>query len=311
MAHFTDVLVFPLKFMFVSVFVAADVFLLVLLINYVQALGIPSYTQSIQLFAQERPPSTKVQKDKQKEMLAIDAAIGETFKGIGSAVASSANYAGNAVGAAASAVDNAVGSAAHTVGSTVSNIAKTIATPVTNPEAIIKPEPGYELPEIHAVAPTVPTPTPQSQTAPHIAQAAASSEPESSSLTVWPLRGMVTTEFGTYHEPYQPRHTGIDISSHLAAGGAPITTFREGIVIDTIRSRQGLGNHIIVDHGAGLTSLYGHLSSIVVREGEVVKPGDIIGHEGDTGTSTGPHLHFEIHHHNQPLNPRNLVPGNP
>ena len=126
----------------------------------------------------------------------------------------------------------------------------------------------------------------------------------------WPLNGVITTEFGEPHWPYQGTHTGIDISSHNPAGGAAITPFKAGRVAQVVYSDYGLGNRVILDHG-GITSVYAHLSSITVREGQAVRPGNVLGHEGSTGTATGTHLHFEVRKNGIPINPRGFLTGNP
>jgi murein DD-endopeptidase MepM/ murein hydrolase activator NlpD len=128
---------------------------------------------------------------------------------------------------------------------------------------------------------------------------------------VWPLRGNITTQYGVPHRPWQHTHTGIDISSGQSSGRAPITTFKEGVVADVVRSSSNYGNHIIVDHGSGITSLYGHLSSIRVTEGQQVRPGDVLGYEGSTGASTGTHLHFQIMKDGSPVSPWPFIPGRP
>lgn len=128
--------------------------------------------------------------------------------------------------------------------------------------------------------------------------------------TVWPIHGRITTEFGVYHEPYQKTHTGIDISDGKPSGTSAVTVFRSGTVLQVSHS-GGYGNHVIVDHGNGLTSLYGHLYSISVVVGQHVNPGDTLGYEGSTGDSTGPHVHFEIRLNNQPVNPHLYETGNP
>lgn len=127
----------------------------------------------------------------------------------------------------------------------------------------------------------------------------------------WPMRGTVTTQFGAPHRPWQDRHTGIDISSRARSGVTPVTVFREGVVIKAQRQYTSFGNHVIVDHGNGLTSLYGHLYSINVTEGRHVRPGDIIGKEGSTGASTGTHLHFEVRVNGSPVNPRQYFGDGP
>lgn len=126
--------------------------------------------------------------------------------------------------------------------------------------------------------------------------------------TIWPLRGRVTAGYGVPHYPWQPRHTGIDIASGQRSGTAAIKAFRSGVVVDTPVHGTGLGRHVVIDHGDGLVSYYGHLASTSVRRGQNVKAGDIIGREGRSGTTTGPHLHFEIRRHDQPINPYSEFP---
>lgn len=119
--------------------------------------------------------------------------------------------------------------------------------------------------------------------------------------TVWPVKGIVTLEFGQNDLPYQPLHTGIDIADKI---GDPVTPFMSGKVIYAGEISWGYGKHIIIDNGNNITSLYGHLSQINVNVGDEVKPGDIIGLEGQTGWATGPHLHFEVRVFSIPVNPR-------
>lgn len=129
--------------------------------------------------------------------------------------------------------------------------------------------------------------------------------------TVWPLRGKVFTAFGVPHQPWQPTHTGMDISSAQPSGQTSITPFKEGTVLQVIRSNVGYGNHVIIDHGNGMTSLYAHLYSISVVPGQRVKPGDVVGYEGSSGTSTGTHVHFEVRQNGSPVNPRQYIANNP
>lgn len=126
--------------------------------------------------------------------------------------------------------------------------------------------------------------------------------------TVWPLKGVVTLEFGESDLPYQPVHTGIDIA---AASGTPITPFMKGTVTKVEHLNWGYGNYVVVDHGNNLTSLYGHMSKINVKVGDQVNSGGVIGEEGSSGWSTGPHTHFEIRVFGVPVNPRTFVSGNP
>lgn len=134
--------------------------------------------------------------------------------------------------------------------------------------------------------------------------------PANNSKALWPLRGDITTQFGVPHQPYQVTHTGIDISSGNAAGVTAIKPFKPGKVVDVIYSGFGLGNHLVIDHGNGISSVYGHLSSISVKPGQRVDSGTVLGSEGSTGASTGPHLHFEIRLNGQPVNPRDYMSSN-
>lgn len=127
----------------------------------------------------------------------------------------------------------------------------------------------------------------------------------------WPIHGNVTTLFGVPHWPFQPTHTGMDISSGKRSGATPIVPYKAGRVIQTVRSNSGLGNHVIVDHGEGITSVYAHLYSITAKIGQEVNTTDILGYEGSTGTSTGTHLHFEIRVNNQPVNPQTYFDSRP
>ncbi len=127
----------------------------------------------------------------------------------------------------------------------------------------------------------------------------------------WPLHGRVTTEYGISHMPWQRIHTGIDITSGQGSGSAAIHPFKEGTVQQTVYSFGGYGKHVIVDHGNGITSLYAHLYSISVVPGQQVGQTDIIGYEGNTGVSTGTHLHFEIRQNGATINPRHFFVTGP
>ncbi len=120
-------------------------------------------------------------------------------------------------------------------------------------------------------------------------------------LFQWPLQGRITSYFG-YR--WGRMHSGIDIA---APHGTPIEASRAGRV--TFAGwRGGYGQLIILDHGDGKTSWYAHLSSMSVGAGQLVDRGQVIGHVGTTGRSTGPHLHFEIRVHDDPRNPLDYLP---
>jgi murein DD-endopeptidase MepM/ murein hydrolase activator NlpD len=95
-------------------------------------------------------------------------------------------------------------------------------------------------------------------------------------------------------------HSGIDLA---AARGTPVMATLPGIAT-VIVSATGYGLHVIIDHGGGLSSLYGHLNTIVVVSGDYVTAGQVIGTVGSTGNATGPHLHFEIRRDGVPEDPR-------
>lgn len=135
--------------------------------------------------------------------------------------------------------------------------------------------------------------------------------PKPDAAAIWPIHGAITTEFGVPHWPYQPTHTGLDISDGKRSGITPILAYRPGRVVQVLHSSGGLGNNVIVDHGNGLTSVYGHMSSTAVQVGQPVDQTSVLGYEGSTGVSTGTHLHFEVRVNGQPVNPRQYVSGLP
>jgi murein DD-endopeptidase MepM/ murein hydrolase activator NlpD len=97
-------------------------------------------------------------------------------------------------------------------------------------------------------------------------------------------------------------HAGVDFPARV---GTPIQSPGDGTVIST-GWHQGYGNCVKVSHGYGYETLYGHMSRITVRQGEKVKKGEKLGEVGDTGLSTAPHLHYEVHYKGSPINPINF-----
>lgn len=127
--------------------------------------------------------------------------------------------------------------------------------------------------------------------------------------TAWPIKGTITQEFGIPNPPYQLAHSGIDIDGGF---GSPVTAFMAGKVIKVGEVMPGCGSHcVIVDHGFGVTSIYAHMSAHHVAVGQEVKPGDVVGLEGEEGWAHGAHLHFEIQVMGIPVNPRPFMIGNP
>jgi len=95
-------------------------------------------------------------------------------------------------------------------------------------------------------------------------------------------------------------HAGIDFS---AKTGTPIYASGDGVVNRVQNAGSGYGNNVMVNHGYGYETLYAHMSKILVKPGQKVKKGQKIGLVGSTGSSTGPHLHYEVHYKGQPINP--------
>ena len=120
-------------------------------------------------------------------------------------------------------------------------------------------------------------------------------------LFIWPVRGKVTQEFGMRGAM---KHDGIDISARL---GTPIRASNSGKVLYSGNEIKGFGNIIIIKHGQGFITVYAHNETNYVAEGEKVGRGQIIGKVGNTGRSSGPHLHFEIRRNNRPFDPRLLL----
>lgn len=98
-------------------------------------------------------------------------------------------------------------------------------------------------------------------------------------------------------------HTGMDFTAKI---GTPIYATGDGYVITADGSGRGYGNHVVINHGYGYQTLYGHMSRIKIRRGQSVKRGEIIGFVGNTGTSTAPHLHYEVRKGGRPINPVNF-----
>lgn len=121
--------------------------------------------------------------------------------------------------------------------------------------------------------------------------------------TVWPVEGTLEGGFGGRRNPFGGSgyefHSGQDIE---APWGAPVVAGASGNV-SFVGWQNGYGQLVIVDHGGGLTTRYGHLSHIDVELGQVVNRAQLLGKVGSTGRSTGPHLHYEVRINDQPVNP--------
>jgi murein DD-endopeptidase MepM/ murein hydrolase activator NlpD len=123
---------------------------------------------------------------------------------------------------------------------------------------------------------------------------------------IWPTRGYLSDGFGNRIHPFTGRvefHSGQDIATQL---GNKVISTADGVVLVAER-REYIGNVIIIDHGFGYVTYYGHLSGFNVREGQRVKRYDVIGYVGTTGRSSGPHLHYEVRYFDKPLNPMDFI----
>lgn len=125
----------------------------------------------------------------------------------------------------------------------------------------------------------------------------------------WPFPGYrrISSEYGYRADPATGRrtfHSGLDMAG---PSGSPIVAAESGTVISAGWNSGGYGNMVIIDHGSGISTLYGHNSSVTVSRGQKVKRGQTIAKCGSTGYSTGPHLHFEVRVNGATQNPRNWV----
>jgi murein DD-endopeptidase MepM/ murein hydrolase activator NlpD len=118
---------------------------------------------------------------------------------------------------------------------------------------------------------------------------------------VMPVRGTVSSGFGKRNGRM---HGGMDI---LAPEGAKVRAAGYGVVLYAGNGMRGYGNAIVLDHGDGITTLYGHLKSYRVKSGDVVAAGSVIGAVGDTGNATTTHLHFEIRRNGKGVDPENYL----
>ena len=127
-----------------------------------------------------------------------------------------------------------------------------------------------------------------------------------STPSVWPARGWITSDFGQRTDPYTAErvmHEGLDIA---AAHGKEVMAPADGTVIFA-GLEGGYGNVLVIDHGYGVKTRYGHLSKVEVHPGDRVHRGELIGAVGNTGRSTGPHLHYEVRVNGLPENPRKFI----
>lgn len=124
--------------------------------------------------------------------------------------------------------------------------------------------------------------------------------------TTWPVAGWIASPFGERTSPYGGKkefHKGMDIAAPV---GTPVTAPGDGVVVFA-GEQDGGGFGATIDHQAGLVTAYGHLRDVLVAKGQTVTRGQIIGHVGDSGQSTGPHLHYETRLGGVPVNPMRYI----
>ena len=168
------------------------------------------------------------------------------------------------------------------------------------------PRPGEPFPAPPAPAPEAPAPVPATASAaPPIP--AAPAKPETASIASrrgtlgWPLQGVLYSRYGPRNGN---RHDGIDVS---APHGSTIRAAADGDVIFA-GEQSGYGSIVIVRHAGGLVTVYAHASALLVREGAEVRRGDPIARVGQTGRTSGPHLHFEVREGTRPRDPLLFLP---
>lgn len=127
-----------------------------------------------------------------------------------------------------------------------------------------------------------------------------------STPSIWPTHGYISQAFSKRINPFTGRlefHSAMDIATQL---GNKVIATADGTIL-VAETRENYGRMIIIDHGFGWSTRYGHLASFNVREGQRVKRGDLIGFVGSTGRSTGPHLHYEVRFFDKNVNPWDYI----
>ena len=180
-----------------------------------------------------------------------------------------------------------------------------------------QPAPVAALPMPPAPVPTAPAPAAQVPAAP-----AARPMPEPASLRtaeppappaeiepargsgrfLWPVRGSIVSDFGS--KPGGLQNDGINIA---ARRGTPIRAAADGVVVYAGNELRGFGNLLLIKHSGGWVTAYAHAETLVVRRGQQVKRGQIVGRVGNTGSVTAPQLHFEVRRGSRPVNPRDYL----
>jgi murein DD-endopeptidase MepM/ murein hydrolase activator NlpD len=129
-----------------------------------------------------------------------------------------------------------------------------------------------------------------------------------STPSIWPTKGWLSSRFGYRTSPFTGKkefHKGIDVSTRM---GAPVVAVADGIV-SAVGRDHGYGRVLSLKHGYGLVTRYAHLKKALVKKGQYVKRGETIALVGNSGRSTGPHLHYEVHLNRVAVNPLRYIPN--
>jgi murein DD-endopeptidase MepM/ murein hydrolase activator NlpD len=140
----------------------------------------------------------------------------------------------------------------------------------------------------------------------NIEKTARSTDQLATKPSIWPTNGEITSGFGWRASPWgdgSELHPGIDIANSM---GTPVVATADGEVVKSEAS-GGYGNIVQIDHGNGITTIYGHNSRFAVSVGQSVKKGQVIAYVGSTGRSTGPHLHYEVRVNGTPVDPTSFL----
>lgn len=127
-----------------------------------------------------------------------------------------------------------------------------------------------------------------------------------STPSIWPAKGWVTSNFGGRVSPFTgspQHHSGMDIANRI---GTPVLATADGVVVESGRDTS-LGKVVVISHGYGTKTTYGHLSEVLVKAGQRIKRGSKIGAMGNTGRSTGPHLHYAVTVNGIAVNPEKYI----
>ena len=331
MIEHLEMLISKLRFIFVGVLMIASVLLLLQIFSAARTIGsrdstahaeaasAPATTQKAKAYGNPNVVAIGMSnmadtfaKSLNTTERALVGTFGSAFRSVASVSKSAADGVADGTKFAALGAYKGVSFAARGAGNGIVFVAQLpvkamgLVTEAPGVRTLIRPDDATSMPEIDSQLLALYPEQPEAAK-----QEPAPVEPQIDATAMWPIHGRITTKFGVPHWPYQKTHTGMDISSGTRSGVTAVKPFKPGQVMKVVYSKVGLGNHVVVDHGGGLTSVYAHLYSISVKEKQPVDKSTTLGLEGSTGASTGTHLHFEIRLNGQVVDPRQYISGQP